>query len=130
MRKLHHGLSILFFLAASATGIACGSSSADICAHLASAGASLETKAQPCGISETSPSESVCEANLASCSASDQSTITAALNCIDGLPTCSTSTEQAFGQALEACGNMLSTLSASCQAAVGQGSSSGPDAGP
>ncbi len=102
--------------------ISCGSDS-DLCSHLSSTAASIQTKGEDCGSPiSVDGSTADCEAHLGNCNDNDKTLLNNYLTCLDALPTCTTATETDWESQADACSSPLSGLSAACSAGS-------PDAG-
>lgn len=114
--------------AAMGLGAGCGQS---ICARGESVGKALEEKAKPCsstdgGVSVTTSKTDVakCEANLKSCTSTDQENVNKAYDCMDKIGTCAKGSELTWiGQLLDC--TKTTSISPACSSAVFGGSTDG-----
>jgi hypothetical protein len=106
--------------------VGCGSSSsstpAGLCDKATSAAPGIAAKFTPCfgttGGGVTVPSGTSCTTAIANCSDADRAVLNSLLDCLSGLPTCSTATQTDFLNKLSACGDPTSKgVSAACAAA-------------
>ncbi len=62
---------------------------------------------------------SACETAYGKCSSADQTILNDYVTCVNGLSTCTSSTESTWLTAFAQCGTQMTSVSATCQAAMG-----------
>jgi hypothetical protein len=96
-----------------------GSNDASLCDRAVAESAALSAKAGSCvapgALANILPSTpQICTTQLAPCSATDRGTLSTFVTCLEGLPTCTSSTSKAWAASLQACSAPLSGLSSAC----------------
>ncbi|HUB09277.1 MAG TPA: hypothetical protein VMB50_19895 [Myxococcales bacterium] len=110
--------SILLALAAAAIA-GCGS---DYCGGAQTFEQNAVNRQGSCNgtVVSTNFSHSACEQALSTCSSQDQSELNASVDCLNGLPACTPSTEGAFVGSEIDCAGKASSVSVGCIAALAQ----------
>jgi hypothetical protein len=115
MKRLACALTVF-----SLTMMGCGGS---LCEDVADTFTNIQDKVADCpsynGITFTKPTDAEiqqCEDSLSSCTDNDKKIMNAYIDCINGLPKCTASTEQSFSDSLVACAAPTANVSDACGA--------------